>query len=316
MYKIRRGFGSFGLTLLAIVLFSACANNVSQTLTNSAVLLPSQCRIVKHMMGETCVPNDPQRIVVLDEASLEIALTLGLKPVGASVFFGDVSAYLQKKAQGVAMVGDSGQPNLEKILTLKPGVILSVSNLTQRGSLYNQLSQIAPTVICEWWNGKIVRWKECFQSFAEALGESSEADIIINDYQQRVTKLQQALGDSLNTTEVSLVRIYADRIRLRGEGQGISSMVIQDVGLPRSPIQKEGIDMSIESIEYADGDVIFLQQHPQADNYQYILNHPLWLQLNAVQSGKVYEVGDDYWHGGSYIAANLILDDLFKYLVK
>ncbi len=88
------------------------------------------------------------------------------------------------------------------------------------------------------------------------------------------------------------------------------------MGLPRSPIQKEGIDMTIESIEYADGDVIFLQQHPQADNYNYILNHLLWLQLNAVQSGKVYEVGDNYWHGGSYIAANLILDDLFKYLVK
>ncbi|MBD2360328.1 iron-siderophore ABC transporter substrate-binding protein [Anabaena minutissima FACHB-250] len=308
--------GLFGLTLLTIVLFYACANNVSQKLTSSAQLLPSQCRIVKHLMGETCVPTNPQRIVVLDEASLEIALALGFKPIGASVFFGDVPAYLQKKAQAVVMVGDSGKPNLEKILTLKPDVILSVSNLTQQGSLYNQLSQIAPTVTCELWNGKIVRWQECFQSFAEALGKSSEADIVVNDYQQRVTKLQQALGDSLQTTEVSLVRIYADRIRLRGEGQHICSMVIQDVGLPRSPIQKEGIDMSIESIEYADGDVIFLQQHPQADNYQYILNHPLWLQLNAVKLGKVYEVGDDYWHGGSYIAANLILDDLFKYLVK
>jgi iron complex transport system substrate-binding protein len=317
MYKIRRGFRLFGLTLLAIVLFSACvSSNFSQNLTNSTDLLPSQCRIVKHVMGETCVPNNPQRIVVLDGTSLEIPLVLGLKPVGASIFFGDVPAYLQKKAQGVAIVGESGQPNLEKILTLKPDLILSVSNVIQQGSLYNQLSQIAPTVICQWSDDKIFRWQECFQSFAEALGKSSEADIVINNYQQRVTKLQQALGDSLHTTEVSLVRIYADRIRLRGEGGHLCSMVIEDVGLPRSPIQKKGIDISIESIEYADGDVIFLQQHPQADNYNYILNHPLWLQLNAVKSGKVYEVGDDYWHGGSYIAANLILDDLFKYLVK
>ncbi|TVP63632.1 MAG: iron-siderophore ABC transporter substrate-binding protein [Nodularia sp. (in: Bacteria)] len=316
MYKIRRGLGFFGLTLLAIVLFSACANNVSQNLTSSAELLPSQCRIVKHLMGETCVPNNPQRIVVLDGPSLEIALALGLKPVGAAVLLEEFYSYLQNKAQGVAIFGESGQPNLEKILTLKPDLILSVSNVIQTGSLYNQLSQIAPTVTCEGWDDKIVRWQECFQSFAEALGKSSEADIIVNNYQQRVAKLQQALGDSLHTTEVSLVRIYADRIRLRGEGGHLCSMVIQDVGLPRSPIQKKGIDISIESIEYADGDVIFLQQYPQADNYNYILNHPLWLQLNAVQSGKVYEVGDDYWHGGSYIAANLILDDLFKYLVQ
>ncbi|WP_414529154.1 hypothetical protein [Nodularia chucula] len=58
------------------------------------------------------------------------------------------------------------------------------------------------------------------------MGKSSEADIVINNYQQRVTKLQQALDDSLHNTEVSLVRIYADRIRLRGEGQHIRSMVI------------------------------------------------------------------------------------------
>ncbi|MBC1222485.1 ABC transporter substrate-binding protein [Nostoc sp. UCD121] len=76
------------------------------------------------------------------------------------------------------------------------------------------------------------------------------------------------------------------------------------------------MDISLESINYAEGDVIFLQQHPQANNYQQITNHPLWLQLNAVKSGKVYEVGGDYWHGGSYIAANLILDDLFKYLAE
>ncbi|MDM9382600.1 hypothetical protein QUB80_18030 [Chlorogloeopsis sp. ULAP01] len=72
------------------------------------------------------------------------------------------------------------------------------------------------------------------------------------------------------------------------------------------------------NIEDADGDLIFLQQHPQADNYQHyqhITNHPLWLQLNAVQPGKVHEVSDDYWHRGSYIAANRILDDLFKYFV-
>lgn len=314
MHKIHRYLRFFGLTFLVIVLFSACANDNLQNLTNSAELLPSQCRTVKHMLGETCVPNDPQRIVVLDEASLEIALTLGAKPLGAASWSGEFSSYLQDKTQGIMIIGDSGQPNLEKILTLKPDVILSISNWTRTESSYKQLSQIAPTVTCEWWNGEIVRWKECFQSFAEALDKSSEADIIINNYQQRVKDLQQALGDSLHTTEVSLVRIYSDRIRLRGEGQHICSMVIQDVGLPRSPIQKEGIDMSIETIEYADGDVIFLQQHPQADNYQYILNHPLWLQLNAVQLGKVYEVGDDYWHGGSYIAANLILDDLFKYL--
>ncbi|MFS0516445.1 iron-siderophore ABC transporter substrate-binding protein [Nostoc sp. UIC 10607] len=316
MYKIRRVIGLlFGLTFLAIALFSVDAGNLSQNLTKSRNLQPPECRIVKHLMGETCVPINPQRIVVLDDLSLEIALVLGFKPVGATDWLGNFPPYLQKKIQGVGSIGDAEQPNLEKILMLKPDVILFASHAAAQETLYNQLSQIAPTVGYQWYDG-VYRWQECFQSFAEALGKSSEADIVINNYQQRLEKLRRALGDRLYTTEVSLVRIYPDRIRLRGEGQHLCSRVIQDLGLPRPPAQKKGMDISLESINYADGDVIFLQQHAQANNYQHITNHPLWLKLNAVKSDKVYEVGDDYWHGGSYIAANLILDDLFKYLAE
>ena len=39
--------------------------------------------------------------------------------------------------------------------------------------------------------------------------------------------------------------------------------------------------------------------------------HPLWSQLKAVQANQVYEVGA-HWAIGSYIAANLSLNDLLK----
>jgi len=42
---------------------------------------------------------------------------------------------------------------------------------------------------------------------------------------------------------------------------------------------------------------------------------PLWSKLDVVQRDRVYEV-PEYWIGSSPISANLILDDLFKYLVK
>lgn len=204
-----------------------------------SLLSAANCRIIQHIAGETCVPTHPQRIVALDAPSLEIALALGAKPVGAAVWLEGFPSYLQERIQGMTIIGDSGQPNLEKILMLKPDLILSASDSIKQGSLYSQLSQIAPTVGCQWWNGKIVRWKECFQSFAEALGKSSEAETVINDYNQRIAELRQALGDRLYTTEVSLVAINPQYIRLRGEGKHICSIVVQDVGLPRSPAQKK-----------------------------------------------------------------------------
>ncbi|MEH2088169.1 iron-siderophore ABC transporter substrate-binding protein [Nostoc sp.] len=317
MHKIRRVIGLFGLTFLAILLFSACANNFSRNLTNSAELLSSECRIAKHIMGETCVPNNPQRIIATGESALEATLILGLKPTGTTTY-AQKSYYLRKRFETSASVGlESRQLSLEKILTLKPDLILATDDYGEQQELYNRLSRIAPTVIAKWWDGHSIRWKECFQLFAEAFGKTSEAKEIVNTYNQRIAELQQQMGDRLQNTVISIIAIYPDRIRLFGKTKSISSTILEDIGFPRPPSQEEGVDISLESIMDADGDIIFLlAQDPEAKLYQQIINHPLWKQLRAVQAEKVYKVEDSYWRGSGYIAANLVLDDLFKYLVE
>ena len=72
----------------------------------------------------------------------------------------------------------------------------------------------------------------------------------------------------------------------------------------------------------ADGDVIFVWAGDwQGENvlqaqtaWQQLKADPLWSKLDAVQQGKVYDV-PGYWLSVGPISANLILDDLFKYLV-
>jgi iron complex transport system substrate-binding protein len=43
---------------------------------------------------------------------------------------------------------------------------------------------------------------------------------------------------------------------------------------------------------------------------------PLWQRLQAVQQNRVYIVSFSNWTGGSLLAANAVIDDLFKYLVN
>lgn len=318
MHKTRRRLILFGLTLLAIVLFSACANNASQNLNSSAEVLPLQCKTVKHLMGETCVPTNPQRIITASDPALEAALILGFKPTGTTTY-SQQTDYLRERLESSASVGlDSRQLNLEKILTIKPDLILATDDYGEQQELYGQLSQISPTVIAQWWDGNNIHWKECFELFAQAFGEKTEAEEIANAYNQRIENLQQQMGDRLQNTVISIVEIYPDRIRLYGKTKtvSLSSNIIEDIGLPRPSSQEEGMDISLESIEDADGDIIFLTaRDPEAQLYQQVMNHPLWKQLKAVQAGKVYQVENSYWGGSGYIAANLVLDDLFKYLV-
>lgn len=42
--------------------------------------------------------------------------------------------------------------------------------------------------------------------------------------------------------------------------------------------------------------------------------NPLWQKLKAVQNNRVYLV-PDYWIGSGILAANAIVDDLYKYLL-
>ena len=81
--------------------------------------------------------------------------------------------------------------------------------------------------------------------------------------------------------------------------------------------------ISQELISEADADIIFYwaygdDYHSKEDRMQSSLaqlqSDPLWMQLDAVQQGKAYQV-PDYWIGYGPLAANAVIDDLYKYIL-
>src|SRR5687768_5119131 len=100
-------------------------------------------------MGSTEIPSPPERVVVLDTGELDSLVALGVTPVGAvstDVATGFLS-HLQEPAEGVQEVGTIGEPNLEAIAAAQPDLILS--SKVRHEALYDELSQIAPTVFAE-----------------------------------------------------------------------------------------------------------------------------------------------------------------------
>lgn len=313
--KIRRSLGLFLLFTLTIFMVWACGGNVPKNVEGnigSGSQSPaSECRVVKHAMGETCVPINPQRVIVLGD--LDNVLALGIKPVGATrLLDGNFLSYLSEQSGGIEKIGLNGQPNLEKILLLKPDLILGSS--ADEG-IYDKLSQIAPTVLA----GGDITWKEWLKTYAEALGKTKEAEKLLNDYNKRIEVFQQ-MSDRLSKTQVSVVDFWADQVRIY-MNESFSGLILSDIGLPRPPAQnkdKNFESISLEIIPKMEGDVIFLVLggHNESKLTQF-MSHPLWSQLNAVRQGKVYEVNSDVWIAGwGIIGANRVLDDLFRYLVN
>ncbi|YAF95598.1 MAG: iron-siderophore ABC transporter substrate-binding protein [Nodularia sp. CChRGM 3473] len=263
-------------------------------------------------MGETKVPLHPQKVVVL--GGLDNVLALGVKPIAATTLSENkFPKYLDNLTGEIEKIGTNGQPNLEKILYLKPDLILG---LYWDADLYQQLSQIAPTVLA----GEDIDWKQWFIKFAEALDQTQKAEILLQEYDQRIKKLRQEMGENLANTQVSLVNFWANFTRIY-MNNSFGGSILKEVGISRPAYQekdKNHENISLELIPQIEGDVIFLilGGHNESRLKQFI-NHPLWSRLQAVQQNRVYPVTNDTWIAAwGIIGANHVLDDLFKYLVE
>jgi len=293
--------------LLSFSLATACNGDTSPNGSSTA-----NCRTIQHEMGESCVPPEPKRVVVMAGTEIEPVVALGIMPVGASTR--PAPDFMKERLEGVTNVGWP-EPNLETILSLEPDVI--VSTKTRVGRIYDQLSKIAPTVLGK---GGSDSWKSDFQLFAKALGKTEKAEQLMSQYQQRTERLEEQLGNPQNRPEVSVLNVRTDRLVLYLKDT-FCGLVLQDAGLPRPPSQnKKGAikDISLESIETAEGDVMFLWTYGGSGAESALADlkdRPLWSKLDVVQRDQVYEV-PEYWMGAGPISANLILDDLFNYLVK
>lgn len=301
----------FPALMLLVMLLSACGGQTTSGSNTGE-------RTIKHAMGETKVPAHPQRVVVLDTGELDDAIALNVIPVGAVTALQDsgYQSYLKDKTKNIVNVGTISQPNLEKIASLNPDLILS--SKMRHESIYSKLSQIAPTVFSETTG---VSWKENLMLHANALNKVDEANALLKQYQGKIDTLKSKLGDKLPKTHVSVVRVLSDRIRLYMH-QTFIGTILDDVGLPRPASQDEqkkfAQEVTYENIPMMDGDVIFMCHYGHSeDKVQELTSQSQWKNLNAVKNGKVYEVSDDLWMLGIGIgAANLVMDDLTTYLTK
>ncbi|WP_369217701.1 ABC transporter substrate-binding protein [Streptomyces flavofungini] len=275
-------------------------------------------RTVSTAMGDVKVNAHPRRVVVLDTAELDSAISLGVRPVGSTHVEAESGFpdYLpEDKVSGIKDVGEMMTPNMEAIAALEPDLILT--SKIRHAAQYDQLKQIAPTVMTETTG---YPWKQNFRVHADALGKRAEAREVVAAYEAHAKQVTKAIGGptKARSTQVNVVRfIEGADIRLYGD-QSYIATILKDVGLGRPPITaraKDGFsyDLSPEKIDLADADVIFRATYgdPAKAKQTRTVGSSLWKNMRAVKSGNVHTVDDELWiQGIGYTAAGKILDEL------
>jgi iron complex transport system substrate-binding protein len=307
--------GLVAMMAAALVVASCGGSPVSSASGSPSGNASAAARQVQTAKGPVEVKGTPSRVVVLDIGQLDDALALGVKPVGMVRIEAGAEPpdYLAAKLQGITEVGTVLQPSLEAIAALSPDLILGSKKRNDK--IYDQLTAIAPTILTETIG---FDWIGDFTMYADALGKQDEAKKLLAEYQQSVDALKASLGDRREKTQVSILRALPGQVYIYQAGSFVGR-VIGDVGLPRNPAQSKealGEVVTAESLGNASGDVLFYSFYGKDGSaLEQLKKLPAWGDINAVKSGKVYEVDDDYWFVGTgYLAAQLILADLKKHL--
>lgn len=284
-----------------------------------------------------CIPENPERVLALDMASVEMTLLMGKNLVGtANWILSELPILEPRFAATLADTEDVGYPaNLETTLLLEPDLILAVDTSVAGDTIdASAAGEIAPVVLVD--PAVYDDWQLGMSFWAEVLGADELYAQMLQNYDARIAELKNVLGDVSETT-VSLVPVATGNVYMWMPDTA-PGKIIGDVGFSRPEPQTltgeaaqarygsaQYIQVSQERYDLLDADAIFYFTYAATDtetaageagNVRALEQNPLWQSLSAVQAENAYFVPGYWWRAQTYLLATKVIDDLFIHLAS
>lgn len=256
------------------------------------------------------IEEKPERVVTISWANHDVALALGVVPVGFSAAnYGvqDDSGMLPWTKEKLKELGvenpnifqDTDGLDFEAIADAEPDVILAAySGITQEE--YDLLSQIAPVVAypeTPW----VISWRDQILYNAKGMGMEEEGKQLIKDTENLIQekagehpeiKGKKAAFASISAADLSKFYIYTTQDP-RGE-------FLEELGMqyPESLIETFGdqdsfyIEMSAENAD-ALNDLDIIVTYGDDNTLKALQNDPILGKVPAIQKGAVVVIGDN-----------------------
>ncbi|WP_028936963.1 iron-siderophore ABC transporter substrate-binding protein [Pseudonocardia spinosispora] len=289
MFGRQRIIGPVVAVLLACVL-TACGSGASGG-TGSDGFHSS----VAGKFGTTTITKNPVRVVAMSWTDADIALSLGITPVGIAKA-DDTPAGLQPWTESAlrgakpALFSVRGSDPIEKVAELAPDVILATKdyNLT---SSYPQLSQVAPVVT--YVSGvNSDSWQQNLDTAATALGKVDQGRKVAADTEARIAQQKTEHPELTGKTFSYVVASAPTEIWTVNSDDDVSVKILDAFGMRLSPplltLPTGGLagrsQISMENLGVLDADVV-LSAGRQA-TLDDLSRNPVFSRLTAVQRGS------------------------------
>lgn len=266
--------------------------------TDTATTFPVE---VEHKYGTTTIEKKPERIVTLGLSDQDVVLALGAKPVGAIDWFKERPYGLWPWTKDLwgdtppEIVGERDDYNLEKILNLKPDLILAqYSGMSKQQ--YDELSKIAPTV------GQPTEfadygapWQDMAELAAKAMGLEPELDEQITAIDDKFATIRDEHPDWKGKS-VAVIDPYQPGKVVAFQETDPKAAFLEELGFEvpeeinkaaRESKDSNAIELSAERLDMIDQDLIVVLAFDPAAAKQGLEASPVWQGLGAVKDGRV-----------------------------
>ncbi|MGP9607595.1 ABC transporter substrate-binding protein [Glutamicibacter sp. AOP33-2CA-4] len=289
-----------------------CADDTTATSTDSVSMTDD--------LGRTLELDKPaERVVVLEWQEIEDALTLCVTPVGVASPDG-YTTYVtaEQLPEGVASVGERGEPDLDSIYALDPDLII-VDAFSDQDPVLSQLDKGDVPVLAVRGNDSsdpIGNMKNVFSQVAEATGRTERATAVLNEFDAHLAAKKQEVADvKMETTDFMFFDGWVDgsNLTIRPYTDGaLFTELGKELGL--TPAWSDGINKSFGSggvnKEYglAQTDVEGLAGVGEANLFYSndagtgwtteLTSSEIWKNLSAVKEGQTFQFPNIWGAGG------------------
>ncbi len=219
------------LTLASVLALSlvACSSETEETTTEETVAETVSITVTNGSDEKIQVefPKDPQRVVVLNYATLDFLDAMGLGDRVVGTIGGEsMPEHLKKyyEDENIVQLGGMKDYDIEAIMELQPDVIFSSD---RSASAYDDFMQIAPTMAAfvTYEDGFFESYKELAQTHATIFGLEGELDTVLADYEARIS----AINEVANSQTAALLIFAGDSLNTLGD-TGRAAIVTTNMG--------------------------------------------------------------------------------------
>ncbi len=261
------------LSLLLIFLLAACGAPQQQAAITDTVTDDYGRTVV--------VPAQPQRVVSLSPAVTEIMFALGADDI--LVGRTDFCEYPDEASQ-IPSIGGISNLNIEKILSLKPDLVISGSMVGKK--VTDQMDAMGTPMVCVIEKPNFEALYDNIKAIGRLVGKEHEADIIVDSLKWKVERL---LADTtLSTLNSQLSSCYyvvgfGPSGNFTAGGNTFINDIIRMAGGRNIAEGIEGWSYSLEALMKEDPDYIIVRRE---DSAAFVDMKP-YNRLSAVKNGHV-----------------------------